>query len=83
MLVPHLLKIYLTLVSSNDIMTIKNNTKKNVKNHKKINKQKRFLKEKEVGCQMTKGKRTQIMRWEKDNLQIFTFIQLFSKYRLN
>jgi len=34
----------LILVSSNDIITIKIDKKKNVKNHKKINKQKRLIK---------------------------------------
>ena len=43
----------LTLVSSNDIITIKM-IKKNVKNHKKLNKQKRLFKK--MDCQMDKKK---------------------------
>ena len=62
MLVPHLLKIYLALVSSNDIMTIKNNTK-NVINHKKINKQKRLCKRKKIG--LSNGQRGNELRlWD-------------------
>ena len=30
--------------------------------------------------QLTKGKRTQIMRWKKDNLQIFAFLKMFLYY---
>ena len=43
----------LTLVSSNDIITIKIDKKKikNVKNHKKINKQK-IIQNKTLGCQV-------------------------------
>ena len=44
-----------------------------VKNHKKINKQKRLFKIKIRAVKWTQGKRTQIMRWKKYNLQIFTF----------
>ena len=43
-------------------MIIKKN-KKNVKNHKKINKQKRLFKIKIWAVKWTLGKRTQIMRW--------------------
>ena len=53
----------LTLVSSNDIITIK----LDVKNHMKIN---NYLKKFKWAVKWTKGKRTQIMRWKKDNLQI-------------
>ena len=53
----------LTLVSSNVIITVKID-KKNVKNHKKRNKQKRLFK-KNWAVKWTKGKRTQIMRWKK------------------
>ena len=53
----------LTLVSSNDIITIKID-KKIVKNHKKINKQKLFQKI-IWAVKWTKGKRTQIMRQKK------------------
>ena len=51
-----------------------------LKIHKKINKQKRlFLKKWTV-----KWEQTQIMRWKKDNLQIFTeFILWFSIGSLN
>jgi len=53
----------LNLVSSNDIITIKID----VKNHKKINKQKRLLKKKHLkwAVKWTIGKRTQMMRWKK------------------
>ena len=43
-----------------------------VKNHKKINKQKRSFKIKIWAVKWTEGKRTQIIRWKKDNLQVFT-----------
>ena len=49
----------LTLVSSNDAITIKID-KKIVKNHKKIKIKKDYLKK--LGCKWTTGKRTQIMR---------------------
>ena len=51
--------------------------KKIVKNHKKINKQKRLFNKKIWAVKWTKRKRTQIMRWKKDNLQIFTFKKMF------
>ena len=71
MLVPHFIENIFRSgkpASSHDIKTI------DVKNHKRINKQKRlFKKEFKWAVKWTKGKRTQIMLWKKDNLQIFTF----------
>ena len=71
-----LLKIYFGLgwhlvssKSSSDKITIKID----VKNHKKINNQKRIFKKNKWAVKWTKGKQTQIMRRKKDNLQIFTF----------
>ena len=81
MLVPHLIEnIFrsgLTLATSNDFIIIKIDSK----NLNKINKQKRLLKK--WALKWTRGKRTQIMRWKKDNLQIFTltnvlFLEIFS-----
>ena len=69
----NIIRCGLTLVSSNDIITTKIVTK-NVKNHKKIIKQKRLL---EKIVKWTKGKRTPIMRWKKDNLQILTLKKCF------
>ena len=67
----------MTLVSSNDIITIKIDKKKRkkiVKNHKKIQKQIRLFK---IKIWAIKGKQTQIMRWKKDNLRIFTLKKMF------
>jgi len=74
MLDPHFIKNIirsrLTLISSNNIITIKID----VKNYKKINKQKDYLKFfSKWAVKWTQGKQTQIMRWEIDNLQIFPF----------
>ena len=48
-----------------------------VKNHKKINNQKRLFKIQIWAVKWTEGKRTQIIRWKKDNLQIFTYKKMF------
>ena len=67
--IENIFRFVLTLVSSNDIITIKVDNV-NVKK-KKLNNKKDYLKKWTV--KWTKGKRTQIMRWKKNNLQIFTF----------
>ena len=49
-----------------------------LKNQKKINKQKALFKTKFFwAVKFTKRKRTQIKRWKKDDLQIFTFYRMF------
>ena len=76
-LVPHsienIFRSGLTLVRSNDVITIKIEGKKCYKQQQ--NKQKIILKNWAV--KWTKGKRTQIMRWKKDNFQMFTFLKIF------
>ena len=46
-----------------------------VKNHKKINKQKRLFKIKIWTVKWTKGNQTEIFRWKKDNLQIYSLLK--------
>ena len=48
---------------------------KKCKNHKKINKQKRFFFN--LGCQMDKRETNSDYEMEKDNLQIFTLKKMF------
>ena len=68
--------------SSNDIITIKIDKRKlkNVKKSQEDKQTKRLFKQNlKWAVKWTKGKGTQIMRWNKDNLQIFTFKEFFKK----